>query len=63
MTVWQHPIIDEMCDTELQAGMVITIEPGIFKPGLGGIRLEETVLITPTGHEVLTRSRFCDAFL
>ena len=63
MTVWEFPIIDEVCEAELQAGMVINIEPGIFKPGLGGIRLEETVLITPTGHEILTRSKFCDAFL
>ncbi len=38
----------------LEAGMVITLEPGIYIPGLGGIRLENQVLITPSGHKNLT---------
>ena len=38
----------------LEEGMVITIEPGIYLPGLGGIRLEDTLLITSTGYENLT---------
>jgi Xaa-Pro aminopeptidase len=38
----------------LQPGMVITIEPGIYLPDIGGVRLEETVLITSEGHEILT---------
>jgi Xaa-Pro aminopeptidase len=41
-------------DHPLEPGMVITIEPGIYLPGLGGIRLEDTILITETGYEVLT---------
>ncbi|MDP1608737.1 MAG: Xaa-Pro peptidase family protein [Chlamydiales bacterium] len=36
----------------LKAGMVITIEPGIYQPGVGGIRYEEMVLVTPDGHEI-----------
>lgn len=39
----------------LEAGMVITIEPGIYLPGIGGVRLEDTFLITHDGHENLTR--------
>lgn len=38
----------------LKAGMVITIEPGIYLPGTGGIRLEDTILITEEGYENLT---------
>src|SRR5437763_5365936 len=38
----------------LQPGMVITIEPGAYVPGLGGVRIEDMVLVTETGCQVLT---------
>ena len=40
----------------LKAGMVITIEPGVYIPGFGGFRVEDMVLVKKGGHEVLTRS-------
>ncbi|GGJ29464.1 M24 family metallopeptidase [Deinococcus roseus] len=44
----------------LQAGMVITIEPGLYVAGVGGVRLEELVLVTETGCEVLSHAPFAE---
>ena len=38
----------------LIAGDVIAVEPGLYRPGLGGLRLEDLVLVTEDGHEVIT---------
>jgi Xaa-Pro aminopeptidase len=43
-------------DRPLEAGMVFTLEPGVYLPGQIGIRIEDDVLLTPDGPQRLTRS-------
>lgn len=50
----EPPWLDDGDDTMLQAGMVVSSEPGIYVPGHAGYRISDTVLVTDDGHERLT---------
>jgi Xaa-Pro aminopeptidase len=54
MQVHELPSLRPGVDVLLEPGMVVTVEPGIYMPGWGGVRIEDDVLITPDGCEVMT---------
>ncbi|HCE6430198.1 TPA: aminopeptidase P family protein [Pseudomonas aeruginosa] len=52
----EGPWLSEGSSHVLEAGMVVSIEPGIYIPGIGGYRHSDTILITPKGYELLTKA-------
>lgn len=54
LEVHEMPRIGKGSPTALQKGMVITIEPGVYLQGLGGVRIEDDVLVTSNGYRDLT---------
>jgi Xaa-Pro aminopeptidase len=56
LEVHESPNFASSCKTPLRPGMVLTVEPGIYLPGRFGIRIEDVILVTRDGCEVLTQT-------
>lgn len=54
LEIHEHPSFSIADKTILKPGMVMTVEPGIYLPGVGGVRIEDMVLVREDGCEVLT---------
>jgi Xaa-Pro aminopeptidase len=55
LAVHEGPGLSPYTEEVLEPGMVVTVEPGVYLPGVGGVRIEELVLITEDGIELLSR--------
>ncbi|HEY7659630.1 MAG TPA: Xaa-Pro peptidase family protein [Actinomycetota bacterium] len=56
LDIHEVPFLRWDAGSSLAPGMVVTIEPGVYIPGLGGVRIEDMVEVTQDGHRVIARS-------
>lgn len=55
LVIHEDPFIKNTCDFVYKEGMTLTIEPGVYVPGWGGMRIEDTLVVTKNGVEILNK--------
>ena len=55
--IHEEPRLSQMCHDILEPGTTITVEPGIYVPGLGGVRIENTCVVTENGGRTLVHAQ------
>jgi Xaa-Pro aminopeptidase len=55
LAVHELPTVGKLSEGTIEAGMIFTVEPGVYIPGWGGVRIEDVVLVTNDDVQVLSR--------
>ena len=56
LQIHEQPWVRTGLSEPLQSGEVVTVEPGVYREGLGGVRIEDLVVVTDTGYDILTET-------
>lgn len=56
LEIHEGPSLSSTSQDVLESGMIVTVEPGVYLPGIGGVRIEDLLAVTASGHEVLSHS-------